>query len=242
MIFTFFKRIFVAFFGLCIIAETAFSQDRLTGSMLKKEIISQAQKSGVQVAPIISDHKIFYPCNTDLSIGPKFNTWETIQISCDEPYSWNLVFRSHVISPETSVSHMNQDQKETFSYVVFDRPVRKGTILSAAHVAQLANFETWIPGAFSETEQVIGRKLAQSVPKGSPILARHLTLNYAVEKGAIIDIVLSRSGIEITGKGIALTDGQIGEIISVSNPSSGTKLKAQIKNRHQAQIISKQLK
>ena len=93
----------------------------------------------------------------------------------------------------------------------------------------------------SKKDQLIGRKLAQSVPKGTPILARHLTLDYAVEKNAIIDIILYRSGIEVTGKGIALSNGQIGEIISVSNLSSGTKLKALIKNRHQAQIISKQL-
>ena len=52
---------------------------------------------------------------------------------------------------------------------------------------------------------------------------------------------IQSTGIEVTGKGIALSNGQIGEIISVSNLSSGTKLKALIKNRHQAQIISKQL-
>ncbi|MFL2786648.1 MAG: flagellar basal body P-ring formation chaperone FlgA [Paracoccaceae bacterium] len=242
MIFTFFKQIFITILGLCFLSEATFAGDRFTGSMLKEEIIAQAQKSGVQVSPIISDHKIFYPCNTDLIIGPKFDTWETIQISCAEPYAWNLVFRSQVISTRAPMPKGNQEQKETFSYVVFDRPVQKGTVLSAADVAQVANFATWIPGAFSEKDQLIGRKLAQSVPKGAPILARHLTLDYAVEKNAIIDITLNRSGIEVTGKGIALSDGQIGEIISVSNLSSGTKLKALIKNRHQAQIISKQLK
>ena len=241
MIFTFFNRIFITIFGLCFIAEATFAEDRFTGSMLKEEIIAQAQKSGVQVSPFISDHKIFYPCKTDLIIGPKFDTWETIQISCTKPYAWNLVFRSKVISTGTPAPEGDQEQKETFIYVVFDRPVRKGTVLSAADVAQVANFATWIPGAFSKKDQLIGRKLAQSVPKGTPILARHLTLDYAVEKNAIIDIILYRSGIEVTGKGIALSNGQIGEIISVSNLSSGTKLKALIKNRHQAQIISKQL-
>ena len=241
MIFTFFNRIFITFCGLCFLSEAAFAGDRFTGSVLKKEIIVQAQKSGVQVSPIISEHKIFYPCNSELIIGPKFDSWETVQISCADPYEWNLVFRSRVISTGIPSSEQSQEQKKTFSYVVFDRPVQKGTVLSASDVAQVANFTTWIPGAFSTSDQLIGRKLAQSVPKGAPILARHLTLNYAVEKNAIIDIILSRAGIEVTGKGIALSDGQIGEIISVSNLSSGAKLKALIKNRHQAKIISKQL-
>lgn len=241
MIFTFFKRALLASFALCFLSETAIAGDRLTGTMLKKEIISQAQKAGVQVTPIISEHKIFYPCDTNLVIGPKFDSWETIQISCTEPYAWKLVFRSQVVSAGVPTSIDAPERQETYSYVVFDRPVQKGTVLSAADVVQVANFATWIPGAFSEKDQLIGRKLAQSVPKGAPILARHLTLNYAVEKNTIIDIVLTRSGIQVTGKGIALSNGQIGEIISVSNLSSGAKLKALIKNRRQAQIISKQL-
>ena len=92
------------------------------------------------------------------------------------------MFRSKVISTGTPAPEGDQEQKETFSYVVFDRPVQKGTVLSAADVAQVANFATWIPGAFSEKDQLIGRKLAQSVPKGAPILARHLTLDLQLKK------------------------------------------------------------
>jgi len=241
MTFTFFKRMLLASIGLCFFAGAAASGDKLTGISLKKEIIAQAQKLGVQLTPVIADHKIFYPCDADLEIAPKFDSWETIQISCTEPYAWKLVFRSHVVSTVASNSNEGQTQKEKYNYVVFDRPVQKGTVVSAADVARTINFSTWVPGAFSDKDQIIGRKLAQSVAKGVPILARHLTLNYAVEKNAIIDIILNRSGIQVTGKAIALTNGQIGEIISVSNLNSGAKLKALIKNRHQAQIISKQL-
>ena len=241
MTFTFFKRMLLASIGLCFFAGAATSGDKLTGSSLKKEIIAQAQKLGVQLTPVIADHKIFYPCDADLQIAPKFDSWETIQISCTEPYAWKLLFRSHVVSTVASNSNESQNQKETFNYVVFDRPVQKGTVVSATDVARTINFSTWVPGAFSDRDQIIGRKLAQSVPKGVPILARHLTLNYAVEKNAIIDIIFNKAGIHVTGKGIALSDGQIGETISVSNLTSGAKLKALIKNRHQAQIISKQL-
>lgn len=241
MTFTFSRSGLLVSIGLCFLSGTAASSDRLTGPSLKKEIVAHAQELGVQVAPVIADHKVFYPCDTDLKIEPKFGSWETIQVSCKEPYDWKLVFRSHVVSAELPAYKESQNRKETYSYVVFDRPVQKGTVLSVADVATTMNFSTWVPGAFSNKEQIIGRKLAQSVAKGVPILARHLTLNYAVEKNSIIDIVLSRSGIEVTGKGIALSDGQIGEIISVANLSSGTKLKALVKNRHQAKIISKQL-
>ena len=241
MTFTFFKPGLFLTIGLCFLSGAATSSDRLTGPFLKKAIVAQAQKLGVRLAPVIADHKVFYPCNTDLEIEPKFDSWKTIQVSCTDPYAWKLVFRSNVLSTKLPTSEEGQNRRETYSYVVFDRPVQKGTVVSVSDIVKVMNFSTWVPGAFSNKDQIIGRKLAQSVPKGVPILARHLTLNFAVEKNAIIDIILLRTGIQVTGKAIALADGQIGEIISVSNLSSGTKLKALIKNRHQAQIISKQL-
>ena len=241
MTFTFFKPVLLISIGLCFLSGAAASSEKLTGPTLKKAIVAQAQKSGVQLAPVIADHKVFYPCNTDLKIEPKFDSWETIQVSCTDPYTWKLVFRSDVLSAKLPASKKGQNRKEAFSYVVFERPVQKGTVLSVADISTAMNFPNWVPGAFSNKDQIIGRKLAQSVPKGVPILARHLTLDFAVEKNAIIDIIIVRSGIQVTGKAIALSNGQIGEIISVSNLSSGTKLKALIKNRHQAKIISKQL-
>jgi flagella basal body P-ring formation protein FlgA len=72
-------------------------------------------------------------------------------------------------------------------------------------------------------------------------LARHLEINYAILKDAIIDVTLTRSGIEIIGKAVALSDGQIGEVITVANLETGVKLKALIKNSSEGKIISKQL-
>jgi flagella basal body P-ring formation protein FlgA len=54
-----------------------------------------------------------------------------------------------------------------------------------------------------------------------------------------LDIVVVRRGIKISGRGIALSNGQLGEIILVSNLNTGVKLKARIKNSHEAEIIAK---
>ena len=54
-----------------------------------------------------------------------------------------------------------------------------------------------------------------------------------------MDIVLVRSGIKISGKGVALSNGQMDEIILVSNTDTGVKLKVRIKNSYQAEIIAK---
>lgn len=241
MTFTFSKGPVLVSIFLCFFANAVYASEKFTGASLKKEIISHAHQVGITLKPIISEHKVFYPCHEGLSVGPKFDSWETIEVSCKLPYAWKLVVRSKVFSGQSNSETDDLGEKESFSYVVFDKPVKKGTILTKDSLIQMANFSAWVPGAFSDKQQLIGRKLAQSVPAGIPVLARHLTLNYAVEKNSIIDIILSRSGIEVTGKAVALSDGQIGEVIIVSNLSSGAKLKALIKNGHQAQIISKQL-
>jgi flagella basal body P-ring formation protein FlgA len=54
-----------------------------------------------------------------------------------------------------------------------------------------------------------------------------------------LDIVLVRSGIKISGKGVALSNGQMDETILVSNVDTGAKLKVRIKNSYQAEIIAK---
>jgi flagella basal body P-ring formation protein FlgA len=79
------------------------------------------------------------------------------------------------------------------------------------------------------------------MPEGKPLLARHLATVYIVEKNDIIGIVLKRSGIRVSSEGLALSNGQLGEIILVSNVDTGVKLKAKIKSSHEAEIITKQL-
>ena len=95
-------------------------------------------------------------------------------------------------------------------------------------------------GGFTKPEQILGRKLKASMPEGKPLLARHLATVYIVEKNDIIGIVLTRSGIKVSSEGVALSNGQLGEIILVSNVDTGAKLKAKIKSSHEAEIITKQ--
>lgn len=126
-----------------------------------------------------------------------------------------------------------------FDYVVLREPATKGTILSDPKYFETKSFSYKVRGGFTQIEQIMGRKLKASMPEGKPLLARHLTMVYIVEKNAIIKIVLTRSGIKVSSEGIALSNGQLGEIILVSNVDTGVKLNAKIKNSHEAEIITK---
>jgi flagella basal body P-ring formation protein FlgA len=129
---------------------------------------------------------------------------------------------------------------ELFDYVVLLEPATKGTILSDPKYLTTRSFQYKVRGGFTTPEQILGRKLKAFMPEGKPLLARHLATVYIVEKNDIIGIVLKRSGIKVSSEGVALSNGQLGEIILVSNVDTGVKLKAKIKSSHEAEIITKQ--
>ena len=274
MISTFFKKLtlgLVILFKFCGLAHSA---DRITGEDIKNIIIKRAQLDGVELSPIIANHKIFDACKTDIEVIPVFGDWKTTQVSCNDPYSWNLNIRSKIsqgvieAKPKTKPAEkatnkiiekrqiltavaptkkapavkkiLKKRTAEVFEYVVLREPATKGTILSDPKYFTTKSYKYKVRGGFTKTAQIIGRKLKASMPEGKPLLARHLAMVYIIEKNDIIDIVLNRSGIRVSSEGIALSNGQLGEIILVSNIDTGVKLKAKIKNSHEAEIITKQ--
>ena len=82
-----------------------------------------------------------------------------------------------------------------------------------------------------------GKKLKISLPIGKPILSRNLLMQYDVEKGTILNIVSEKSGFKISAKAIALSSGQIGEVVDVTNISSGLLLKARVKSSKEVEAL-----
>ena len=252
-------------FLLCIVSSVHAS-NRLTGQDLKDIIKQRAEHVGIELKAIIASEKVFYPCEDELQIFPKVKgNWKTVEVVCPLPYPWKLNIRTDVISPKPEKAQMHlkkrlksqprqkikhnaevikkkppkTKRRPIYSYVILAKPVNKGTVLSDKTAFDVKDFNYKVRGGFTDLNQIIGRKLKHSVSEGDPILARYLTKNYIVEKNNILDIVLVRSGVKISGKGVALSSGQLGEIIVVSNVDTGIKLKARIKNSHEAEIIAK---
>ena len=251
------------FCALTCLVSSVQANNRLTGQDIKDTIRQQAEHAGIELEAIIAREKVFYPCTESLQVHPKNDDWKTVEVMCPLPYPWKLSIRTKIISPEPKDAHPKKPPvttprsktsailsalKETpqkpkkrtlYTYIVLDEPVTKGTILNENMAFDKKDYHYKVRGGFTEVNQIVGRKLRHSIPEGTPILARYLTENYIVEKGTILDIVLVRSGIKISGKGVALSNGQMDEIILVSNTDTGVKLKVRIKNSYQAEIIAK---
>ena len=262
MKYTFFNWLIAAFTAICL-ANISEANNRITGQDLQEIIKHRAEVAGIDLKAIIAAEKVFYPCETELDITPKNDSWKTVEVLCPLPYPWKLNIRTEINTPEQIAepktaptrnvaktprptpdlvkSEAPSPKKRTlYSYIVLAEPVAKGTVLNENTAFDVKNYHYKVRGAFTDLDQLMGRKVKFSVPEGSPILARYLTKNYVVEKNTILDIVVIRAGVKISGRGVALSSGQLGETIIVSNVDTGVKLKARIKNSHEAEIIAKQ--
>ena len=237
------------------------ANSRLTGQDLKDIIKKRAEHAGIELEAIIAAEKVFYPCENDLQIVPKIKgSWKTVEVFCPLPYPWKLNIRTEITSPKPEnaklrlkkqlklqppkknkptvailkTKPLKTKEQPVYSYVILAEPVNKGTVLNDKTMLDAKDYHYKVRGGFTDMDQIIGRKLKHSVSEGVPILARHLMENYIVEKNTILDIILIRSSVKISGKGVALSNGQLGEVIIVSNVDTGVKLKARIKSPYEA--------
>ena len=264
MKYTSFNLLITAFTAICF-ANITEANNRITGQDLQNIIKQRAEDAGIGLEAIIAAEKVFYPCETELDVTPKNGSWKTVEVLCSLPYPWKLNIRTEINTtgqiaepefaparrvaktPETTPALVkveaappkNPKKRPLYSYIVLAEPVAKGTVLNENTAFDIKDYHYKVRGAFTDLDQLIGRKVKFSVSEGSPVLARYLTKNYVVEKNTILDIVLVRAGVRISGKGVALSSGQLGEVIIVSNVDTGVKLKALIKNSHEAEIIAK---
>jgi flagella basal body P-ring formation protein FlgA len=79
-----------------------------------------------------------------------------------------------------------------------------------------------------DPSQVVGMQLKRSVTPNQPISTTDLIRPAVVGRDSIVRIVLDAQGLSLSGQGIALEAGAMGERIRIRNPSSRAVLEAQV--------------
>jgi flagella basal body P-ring formation protein FlgA len=74
-------------------------------------------------------------------------------------------------------------------------------------------------------EAAIGKVARRTLVAGRPIPTAYLTDPQVVRQGKSVQIVFSEGGLMISGVGIALQSGGVGDLISVRNADSGTVIR-----------------
>ncbi|MBN8909949.1 MAG: flagellar basal body P-ring formation protein FlgA [Rhodospirillales bacterium] len=76
--------------------------------------------------------------------------------------------------------------------------------------------------------EAVGMQIKRSVAAGQPLTTADLTRPATIVRGATVQMRLQAPGIELTGQGVALEAGAMGERIRVLNPTSRAVLEAEV--------------
>ena len=121
--------------------------------------------------------------------------------------------------------------------VVANESIAAGTEIQGAQV-RLEERETGIEGAryLRDLSKVIGHSLNRRVIAGSPVPGDALEGIKQVLRGAVVKVVVRDGGATLALDGLAESDGRIGEVVAVRNPSSGRTFLARVTGENAVQV------
>lgn len=104
---------------------------------------------------------------------------------------------------------------------------------------------TWVEGSLdSEPDRwvldpraAVGKTLARRVAAGEKIPRGWLITPHAVERGAVVELRLSRGGIELRAPARAEQPGSVGERIAFRSLASGRRVTARVSDTHSAEVV-----
>lgn len=124
---------------------------------------------------------------------------------------------------------VSADVQQVREILVASRPLRRLDVIESGDVAhqtirvrnQRHLFET-------DVQQVIGKRVTQSLRKGSPIRFNQLEETPLVRRGDRVTVRVKSGGLEIVTAGEAKQDGRLGETIKVVNLDSKKMIFAEV--------------
>jgi len=174
----------------------------------------------------ISDNRRYFPCSSPLKFSPRFDDdWSAVKVHC-ESEQWSVTVRSDA-TIETFQNRSHSAIQNGYAVVLL-KNVSKGELITADHVGLSEITSSSRFGTFSSKVEVIGRKAKYNLSRGVALKPRHLGINYDINNGDTVRLVSGNGAFEVAIEATALEDGQIGDMISVKNASSGKLLKVLI--------------
>jgi flagellar basal body P-ring formation protein FlgA len=201
-------------------------QVRQTGVLLKGEEVATVYQRYIQ------DHNPYPPKNLSIEVYPL----KEAVIIPDPQVKLGLVPPKNDkflgdVTLEMVISHQGQPIKHLKvsgmvrlkrQVVCANRPLRLNDTIGAGDVQILSREVTGlnVDDFFTSPEQVVGHILAKSVGPQEIITSRQLSHQPIIKKGDLVNVVLDQDGLEISTRGVAQEQGQLGKSIRLMNPKS----------------------
>ena len=212
-------------------------EDGLSGAEVNEIVQSALNDVGISADPQIAMVRTFPACDHIPSVAPKYDDWTTVSLTCNAPTSWTRAVRTQISA--TYFASSNNDDQSSITAVVVNESLPRGTVLTAAHLELQEINDRTTDQIFSDPNTIIGRKLTVNLGEGRAVLARHLEIDWLIRENNPVAIVYSGGVFAVTAAGVALQDGQLGELIEVRNIGSDQTIKAIVADRNKVLVAAK---
>lgn len=148
----------------------------------------------------------------------------------------NMKFAATVLA-FTALSAASFAQAAMVAVPVLKSPLQKGALITEDNLAttQLPQNQVYA-STITQADQLAGLTTVRPLPAGQPINRLHVKATAAVNRNDMVDIRYTRGAVELTVKGQALEDGQIGQTIKVINPATRTTLAGTVRENGVVEI------
>ena len=210
--------------AICLMPP-AMAGDLVSGAQLKDHVRNVLISRGLNSRPVISDTRRFRACKSPLQVTPMFGGYKTVRLNCPDVDGFKIAVRTRVdsfVDDEETLTLPNLDREVGFAkFVVLTKSLQTGEIIDADDVRLVKRDTNPGVGHFQHIDDVLGRKAKRALTINQIIRARHLELDYAIQKDQSVFIESKIGPVTVVSAGIALDDAQLGDRVRVKNNSSG---------------------
>jgi len=96
-----------------------------------------------------------------------------------------------------------------------------------------------IKGYFEDPAHVIGRKTNRALSVNQVLQSRHLEMDWLIQKDQTVTIETQIGAVTVAGIGVALDNGQMGDLLKVLNQSSNVVIEGRVVSEKKIKIITK---
>lgn len=188
-------------------------------------LVRAAMAAAGEAVPDFPDPARAFPaCDGVPVVVPRQGSWSTAEVRCDGPV-WSRAVRTGAVSP-SALPVAVEAAAAGPAVVTLLRSVPKGAVLTAEDLVLAPAGARAPDGIFTRLGDVVGRRTRAALGEGKPVLLRQLEPVWLVGKGNPLVLVAEAGGLAVSAPAEALEDGAMGDVIRVTNLSSGRIVKA----------------
>lgn len=198
--------------GLLIVRAQAAQVPEVWLELAKAHLAGQQVNPKAIITILPPDNPIEMPaCHTLEAfspVGSKIQGMTSVGIRCLAPKQWSIFMRARVevIGP----------------YLVTHTAVAAGHLIEEADIdTKEGDLMTLPPNAITDKKELLGRTVTVSQPLGQIWRRDLIKVNYVVQSGQAVQLKLEGNGFQVTGDGVAISNGAEGQTVQVRTGRGG---------------------